>query len=198
MFLLKLLALLSQESSQPADLGLFRNVDPHGGRIKQYGCTQHGCTVLEAVDHHGLENAKVYIVMPPPGLRLSHRAVQWCEGLLPCLLSRSIPKMLLLSYRGATKHVRVPLVTALTASGNVHQASKQGQLSLLVILLLISFLAVNPKSHWNPWQHSCQPTSELEIVLQVLKHLLWFESIASFHLSHKNCTFMPASATTGV
>lgn len=51
----------------------------------------------------------------------------------------------------------MPLVTALTASGDEQQASKQGQLSLSVILLLINYLGANPKSHQSPWQCSCQP-----------------------------------------
>lgn len=67
MFPPKLLALLAQESSQPADLFFFRNVGPHGGRIKQCGCMPHGCTVLELVDHNGVEDAEVYRVMTLPG-----------------------------------------------------------------------------------------------------------------------------------
>lgn len=60
---------------------------------------------LEVVDHIGLEDAEVYRVTSLSGLCHSHCTLQECEGLLPCLLSRSFPKMLLLSYRGGTKHL---------------------------------------------------------------------------------------------
>ena len=124
MFLLKLLALLAQNSSQPADLSLFRNVGPHGGRIKQYGCTPHGCTVLEVVDHSGLEDAEVYRVTTLPGLRLFQCTLQWCEGLLPCLFSCSLPKMPLLSYRGGTKHL-MGAISHSPDSVRGHAASQQ-------------------------------------------------------------------------
>lgn len=97
-FLLKLLALLVQESSQPADQGLFRKVGHHGGSMRQYGCMLHSCTVLEVVDHHVLEDAEVYRVMTLSRLRLSHCTLRWCEGLFPHLLSPSLPKMLLHSH----------------------------------------------------------------------------------------------------
>lgn len=86
MFLLKLLALLPQESSQPAGLGLFRNVGPHRGRSKQHDCEPLGCTALEVIDHSGLEDAEVWRVMTLPGLHLYNCSLQECEGLLSCLL----------------------------------------------------------------------------------------------------------------
>ena len=117
--LLKLHALLTQESSQPADLGLFSNIGCHGGRIKQYDCTPHGCTVLEGVDHSRLEDAEVYRVMTPPGLRLCHSTPQWrVRACLP--VCSHVP--FLKGFSSATEVALgtkwVPSVTALTASGD--------------------------------------------------------------------------------
>lgn len=124
-FLLKLLAwpvLLAQESYQFADLDLLRNAGPHRRMIK--AC---GCTVLEVVDHNGLEDAEAYrVIMTLPVLCPSHCTLQWCEGSVPCLLSHFLPAVLLLSYWGGTKHLWLLLVVMLE---DMQQAIKQGQLS---------------------------------------------------------------------
>lgn len=85
------------------------------------------------------------VIMTLPVLCPPHCTLQWCEGLLPCLLSHSLPAVLLLNHWGGT------MVALSQSPGSVggHAANHQAGTAFSVILLLRNYLGINPKSHGN-------------------------------------------------